>query len=158
MHCCKVRDHSQLSSDNNKRADEQYQAIISSSSMSNFRSCLEIFFLRNITKIWQNHSWSSTKTIPPATTASTKLLSIAIISSTTKPKVKIHQQKIYMIRRKEGAQNYQSLNLYPRIHHHTSFAMSCYYHQVAATIRAEKCKAMNEDNEQKKNERKDVRR
>ena len=52
MHCCKVRDHSQLSSDNNKRADEQYQAIISSSSMSNFRSCLEIFVLSNITKIW----------------------------------------------------------------------------------------------------------
>ena len=103
MNCCKVRDHSQLSSDNNKRADEQYEAIIPSSSMSNFRSCLEIFFLRNITKIWQNHNWSSTEIIPPTATASTKLLSIAIIFSAAKPEVKIHQQQIYIIRRREGA-------------------------------------------------------
>ena len=46
MHYYKVRDHSELSSGNNKRAYEQYEAIIPSSSMRNFRSCLESFYSR----------------------------------------------------------------------------------------------------------------
>jgi len=60
--------------------------------MSNFISYLEIFILRNIMEIWQNHNWNSSKAVSPVVIESVRLLSIAIMSSTAKPEVKMHQQ------------------------------------------------------------------
>lgn len=52
-----------------------------------------------------------------------------------------------MMRNRSGAENYQSLDLYPQIPQHISPAMSCHYLQAVGTLKTEKHKDMNEDKE-----------